>query len=219
MSSEEQGIAAVASEWRQIEAALSPIRDWEIARRQMEAEERALRARGHWRSGGRTLLRALSVHHDEVLLCRGLAWLLTPDGWHGIGPALLDRLATRLGKDTRGSENATVTIEELRDGTRADIVVRYGGTCLLMEAKVWAVEQPAQADRLADNWSNEAPTLVFLTQDGRHPASAQRSAGEWIPLSWSDVAELLRQAVRDRPDCTSGVREYLETLQLYGGAA
>src|SRR5690606_30892102 len=133
--------------WQAISSPEVDIPQWTDVLHQMRHEVQGLKAQGQWRTGGRTLLNALLVHHDEVILCRGLAWLLTPDGWHGLGSKVLVGLLELLGLSTDGAGEAQVVIEEQREETRADIVVRYQEGTVLIEAKVWAGEQYEQADR------------------------------------------------------------------------
>ncbi|GAB2463991.1 PD-(D/E)XK nuclease family protein [Xylanimonas ulmi] len=172
----------------------------------------------------------MRLHHSEVHLCAGLAWLLTPDGWHGLGSTLLSAFLTQVGVtdvDQRALHSATIVTEEYRiDGrvddvapypTRADIVVRVplAGICVVLEAKVWAAEQPQQCQRLAELWEDESPTLVFLTRSGIAPTTA-RPDDEWRLLTWQSVSSLLSAAV-GRTNPHPGVRDYLETIEEYGG--
>ena len=46
------------------------------------------------------MLHALGIRHREVYLTAGLAWLLDPDGWHGLGNQVLTGLLTELGLPT-----------------------------------------------------------------------------------------------------------------------
>ncbi|KAA1419215.1 hypothetical protein F0U44_12250 [Nocardioides humilatus] len=172
-----------------------------------------------WRSGKKTLLGALGLHHNEVAMCRGLAWLLTPNGWHGLGAAVLDELLTALDLARDDSRTARVVLEESREDTRADIVVRFGATTLLIEAKIWAGEGAQQCDRLARLWDSETPTLVFLTRSGDQPRTAIASGGRWRPLRWTDIADMIESAIEGIVGVDVGVQEYLRTLRLYGGNA
>ena len=210
-------LARLAQEWASITSDPGPVPHWQAEIARMSAEHSRLRATGQWRAGGRTLLRALGLHHNEVIMCRGLAWLLTPDGWHGLGSAVLDGLLGRLGVATDGSEHAVVITEEVKDIARADIVVRFEGVTVLIEAKVWAFEMGKQADRLAEGWADEPVHLVFLTRDGKDPATAVASRGDWHSLAWSDVAQIVAAAISANPDCEPGVWEYLRTIEIYGG--
>lgn len=204
--------------WRAIDAPEVDISQWTATLRQMNQEVQTLKAQGQWRTGGRTLLNALLVHHDEVILCRGLAWLLTPDGWHGLGASVLMGLLEALDLPTDDAYAAQVVIEEQRDETRADIVVRYPGATVVIEAKVWAGEQFEQADRLARRWEDEKPTLVFLTRDRRLPVTAVESRDQWQAVSWQDLTRIIRRAIEHRPAPSPGAIEFLETLEHYGGA-
>lgn len=210
-------LARMRTEWQTILGEEDPVPAWECEVARMRAELHDLRANGLWRSGKRTLLGAIGVHHDEVIMCRGLSWLLTPDGWHGLGSRVLDGLVGYLGVERAGAAHATVVVEESRDDTRADIIVRFGSTTILIEAKVWALEQPRQCDRLAHHWAEESPTLVFLTRNGGGPVTAVESKEAWHALAWSDVATLVQTAIERSPECEPGVHEYLRTLEIYGG--
>lgn len=214
---QEEVFELVHADWAAIVHEPSSIQDWEVTFQAMAREMQHLRASGHWRTGGRTLLHALGIHRDEVRLCRALAWLMTPDGWHGLGDMFLRRLLARVGVDVLDTSAASVATEVARAGTRADIVARVGSRTVLIEAKVWAGEQIEQADRLAAGWSGDSATLVFLTRDGRAPSTAIDSDGEWVGLAWRDVASILSRVVTDQPECSPGVRDVLETLQRYGG--
>lgn len=206
----------VCADWQDLTQKPSPVPDWELQFTEMAKEMATLRSSGQWRSGGRTLLYALGLHRDEVRLCRALAWLMTPDGWHGLGDLLLAGLLNHLELEVADTTNATIVTEEVRGQTRADIVARLGSRTLIIEAKVTAGEQPQQADRLAKGWADESPSLVFLTPEGGTPRTAVESAGQWRGVAWSDVAEALAWAVEQRPDCAPGARDMLETIQRYG---
>jgi hypothetical protein len=183
----------------------------------MRREVDCLRDQGRWRGGHRALMHALGIHHREVYLTAGLAWLLDPDGWHGLGNQVLAGLLARLGLPPAIEHPVTVTTEEARSEgvTRADLIVRMPGMTLLIEAKVYADEQPGQCDRLADAWAPENPSLVFLTRDGRTPWTAIRSARLWKLLTWAEVGMIVANAART-PDCAPGARELLTTIEIFG---
>ena len=87
---------------------------------------------------------------------------------------------------------------------------------VLIEAKIWALEQRQQADRLADEWG-EGTHLVFLTREGNYPSTAVTSRDRWHLITWSTIAEIVASGVLTMPDCEPGVKEYLRTLEIYGG--
>lgn len=205
-------------EWLVVADEPDPTPGWDAELALMAAEVAALRANGVWRTGRKTLLGVLGLHHNELAMCRCLAWFLTPDAWHGLGASVLLRLLTHLDLDAEGAGDAVVAVEESRDDTRADIVVRFGSKTVLLEAKIWAGEQPTQCDRLAQNWADETPTLVFLTRAGSKPRTAIETGELWCCVAWSDVADFIEQALGDRKEIDVGALEYLRTLRTYGGS-
>lgn len=204
-------------EWLGDPAQREPAPSWNNMLLSMTMEMNQLRAEGRWRTGGRTLLHELGVHHSEVLLCRGLAWLLTPDGWHGLGTRFLIGMLSALGLPSEGAEKAVVAVEETRGATRADVVVRLPEATLLIEAKVFAGEQQLQCDRLAAEWAHETPTLVFLTRGGTEPTSAVDSAGAWHTITWRQIATIAAAAAQAPAEPSHGALDFIETLEQYGG--
>ena len=214
-------LARMADEWNAVlvsaagdQAALA---EWELSLDSMRCEVACLRAQGRWRGGHRTLMHALGIHYREVYLTVGLAWLLDPDGWHGLGHQVLSGLLVQLGLPPEIKHPVTVTTEEVRSGgeTRADLVVRMPEVTLVIEAKVFADEQDFQCDRLAEGWAPEKPSLVFLTTDGRAPTTAIKSASLWQRLTWIQVAAIIAHAAQT-PDCSPGARDLLTTIELFG---
>ena len=184
----------------------------------MRSEVEELRGQGRWRGGKRTLMQALGIHYLELPLTAGLAWLLDPDGWHRLGGHVLSGLLDHLGLPSVIAHPVIVTTEEARPAwkTRADLVIRAPGTNLLFEAKVFSGEEDEQCDRLSKAWEPEAPTLVFLTLDGRKPLTAVHSRGQWHSLTWTQVGVIIRGAIDRVPDCAPGAREFLATIEMMG---
>lgn len=183
--------------------------DWEVAFSRLTDEWRAV----EWQSGGRTLLSALGLQYQEVALCRGLAWLLDPAGGHRMGRHLVDELLTSLHLTPAQDAPVTIRVEERRAETRADVVLRARPHTVVIEAKVYAGEQPEQADRLAARFADENPTLVFLTTTGYPPSSAKVSADRWAARTWRDIAQLARR-VSDKYglDPSAGAHDFIETI-------
>lgn len=221
MNETEGHLARMTEEWDAVLAGFADNRavvaEWELSIGSMQSEVASLRGHGLWRGGHRTLMHALGSRHQEKHLTAGLAWLLDPDGWHGLGDKVLSGLLARVGLPTAIKHPVSVTAEETRSAgeTRADLVVRMPGTTLLIEAKVYADEQPSQCDRLADSWALEKPTLVFLTIDGHPPRTAIRSAALWQRLTWPQIAAVIADAAQ-APDCAPGVRDLLATIEILG---
>lgn len=179
------------------------------------AEMNDLMVKRTWLSGARTLLHALGLEQREVKLTAGLAWLLRPEGYHRLGDRVLELLLEELELKPALGQSVSVRLEETDDDTRADLVLRMKGRIVLIEAKVWAHEQPDQLDRLAELWQGDDPTLVFLTRTAREFKTASLSRERWTPLLWRDVARIVREATAGQGDVAPGVYDYLETLEVF----
>lgn len=182
----------------------------------MREEMAGLKSAGRWRSGPRTLLRQLEVHHNEVILCRALSWILTPDAWHTLGDRFLRRFLLHLGLSAEHADHARISIEEVRGPTRADIVIRTGDATVVIEAKVLAPESERQCDRLAEAWQDESPTFVFLSPAGLPPTSATNSQDEWSAMSWREVADLAESALGQDSPPDTGELDFIRTIEIYG---
>jgi hypothetical protein len=213
-----------ASEWRGLiageEAGAAALVDrWRDTFDEAEQEQRRLAAAGLWLGGPPTLLAAIGQEYREVAMTAALGWLLRPDGQHGLGRAVLDRLGAAVGVDVVGT--VRVVLEEVRHDTRADLVVYGSGWTLVVEAKTFSSERPRQLDRIHELWAREAaPTFVFLTRGERQPVTAVESADLWHNRTWRQVAAFIRAAVAktDAAAIAPGVHDYVTTLEIFHDA-
>jgi hypothetical protein len=189
------------------------VASWTARMRAMRGDVDALRSAGEWRSGARSLLAALGLQYDELTLTSALAWLLQPDGHHGLGDRLLRRFCHHAGATPTAFGPLTVQTEETRADTRADLVVRLPGATVLVEAKVRAGEQRRQCARLAELWQHEDPSLVFLTPDRRPPQEAEDSLDRWTPMSWREVADMAAASALESEKPAPGVSDLVTTLR------
>ena len=89
----------------------------------MSTLEQALRHRGRWISGPKDLMGVLEVEFDEVKHCRALAWLLNPNGGHGMEDRFLREFIAdinkKIGSPFEASEHslgiASVVTEEPKE--------------------------------------------------------------------------------------------------------
>ena len=224
----EERATRMQDEWKTVlhredAGAVTEAARWRERLESMRQEQARLKAAGAWTTGPATLMGALWLQNSEVVLTRALAWLLRPDGRHGLGSASLDGLAAHLGLVAPGSDARVVTEESREltgsDGspalTRADLVVYAREWTLVVEAKVFAPEQPDQLDRLHSLWADEVnPCFVYLTRGERTPLTARTSAGCWRGMSWWHVAGVLRTATEGR-SVNPGVQDFVHTLEAY----
>jgi hypothetical protein len=197
---------------------------WADRYQAMRLAQRQLMESGRWRGGPRTLLAAIGVEDSELKLTAGLAWLLRPDGHHGLGTAMLSRLLALLGIDGSAGD-VRITREESRGDhhgvgleriTKADLVIYATSWTIICESKIYAFEQDRQLDRLYRHWNREVhPLFLFLTRGPREPVSAGESRAHWHLVSWGEIAELARDAAEASDKVAAGVSDYIETLESH----
>ncbi|WP_430788090.1 PD-(D/E)XK nuclease family protein [Actinoplanes sp. G11-F43] len=208
----EQRLRELADEWAGITRA--QVGQWESRLDELARETSEIKAAGRWRTGKRTLLEVLGVHNLEVKLVACLAWILRPEDHHGLGDQVVRGLFDRLGLPFDTAAPVRVTVEETRytqDGTRtrADLVVRVGGSCVVVEAKYNAKQHGDQCARLVKLWADEAATFVYLTRDGQdHDAPSG-----WVTLTWHDIGKLMAPLLNG---ASAGARDFWETLNGEG---
>ena len=96
----------------------------------------------------RTLLQALGLHHDELRLTAGLAWLLQPEGHHRLGDRVLQLFLQRVGVDVPVLHPVRVAREETTEPAQ------YADMCL---------------DRFQTAWSSLHEHLDRAVADGAEP--------------------------------------------------
>jgi hypothetical protein len=215
-------IADLEAEWHALAEAQSiDVEAWEQPITNMTRDYGTIRAAGRWQRGPSDFFGVLRISRGELAHCSMIAWLLDPEGRHGLGRALLDCLADRHLSpiDRVGMRVRSVETEVQRYETRADIVVWGVTFTLIVEAKVDAGESWRQCDRLYDRFSTEPGSqFVFLTPSGRPPVTATGPAGNaFVPLSFQHVADCLEAALETRDPAigrgTEIARNYLDTLR------
>ena len=105
------------------------------------------------------------VHTHSAIL----AELLNPNGSHGQGAAFARLFAMRFDIDDADIEKAQVLREvTVAEGSRADILMVVGGTCVVIENKIYADDQPKQLQRYheyANGWPKSKVFYLTLRRD------------------------------------------------------
>ncbi|WP_448611835.1 PD-(D/E)XK nuclease family protein [Geodermatophilus sp. URMC 60] len=221
----EHRLANLWADWatlddRRAQADRATVANWTARLDSMAGEMASLREQGDWLGGPRTLLEAAGLERNELILTAGLAWVLDPEGFHQLGDRVLVGFLDRLGVERASTHPVRLVREEQRNDTRADLLVRVPGVTILVESKVGAGEQHDQCIRLAAEWADENPVLVFLTRDGRPPTTAGEGLSDWWCLRWADIAAVVESAISVLPagrDAAPGVHDYLTTLHHHHG--
>src|SRR5262245_43512114 len=151
------------------------------------------------------IFRVLRIEHAEIRHSNVLAWLLTPNGTHGLGSLFLRRFVSTFllegSKEVTWLTPAAVElmrfddVEVSREWANIDILVvsRANRWCLVIENKVWSSESRGQLERYRNAVSLEYPgfeqVCVLLTLEGDEPSTEGRVAG-FQPLGYERVVKL-----------------------------
>ena len=171
------------------------VEGWEALLEAMSAESERLRAAGSWLTGPADFLGVTRRSRHELTHSAILGWLLDSAGRHGLGNRLVVALLSHVGLDVRDDDHFVVRLEVAGGNAIADLVLSSGELKVVIENKLDAMEQPWQCQRLADDHP-DAQALIFLTPNGRAPATA-RAEDEWHCIRWSLIAKFLEDALRD----------------------
>lgn len=98
---------------------------------------------------GYNVFDVLGVNHKEVIMCRFLADLLSPDGMHGCGTLFLNTffeevLREHVNNERLMSHTTVLTEYVIDDARRIDIVIRNAHFFIPIEVKIYADEQEGQ---------------------------------------------------------------------------
>lgn len=145
---------------------------------------------------------------DEVRNSAVLAWLLNPQGSHGLGDAAMLGLLGNLRRfDSRFPSHCSaycrVRVESNPDGdrgNRVDIEIDDVHFYALIEVKLGAPEGEEQLKRYGDISKQLAGArpwaLVFLTPRGVKSNTAGHHADRVLPMSWQQLAFSVAQSVK-----------------------
>lgn len=151
---------------------------------------------------------------DEVRNTGVLAWMLDPNGSHGLRGILLDGLLVAINQANQRITTGPLMLQpgafcrvrtEINPngevGDRVDIEIDARDFYLIIEVKVDAPEQPGQLERYckqAESVARQRPwQVIFLTPKGRPPVSAgvYAETNQILPLSWRGLARHMNEQV------------------------
>ena len=184
-----------------------------IESREFDEYDKDLQARGF------NPFDVLQVADMEIRHSNVLAWLLRPDGTHGVGGRFLRELVEHLARRHDAShlrtlsgfddkDNVEIKREDHHDGWYADITVGFKAerVLLIIENKVvgWYPEAEKQAkayqDALRKKYGRQYahfPGVLLTTSSSPEGRDVQRDTRDIIPLRWDDVHGLIRSLLDD----------------------
>lgn len=171
------------------------------------------------------IFKALHMEQNEVVMCRFLADLLDPRGWHRCGTQFLESFMREFvefsptDKECVHLERTCVMTEYLIDnGRRIDIMLQNPMFSVPIEAKINAGDQQGQCYDYSPYARNAK--LIYLTRDGRAPSEYSRKAvngEEVLPeerirrVSWEKICDWLETV----PGTPEQIRQYTEAIRSF----
>lgn len=183
---------------------------------------------------GTNIFTALRVAQNEVVMCRFLADLLDPEGWHECKMKFLESFIERfvklenVEKKNLHLERTCVMTEYLIDnGKRIDIMLQNPAFSVPIEVKINARDQQSQCYDYA--FYARHSKLVYLTKDGHLPSEWSRKAKdgkkevskeEICCVSWEELCRWLEEAkdsnwLKKKPEALTQVAQYIAAIQPF----
>jgi hypothetical protein len=183
----------------------------------------------------------LQMESDEVKThSRFLAELLNPKGSHGQKDVFLKKFIERFGIEKFDTSNAKVDVEffigqvtECKDdkmdilnrstkctgGGRIDILIRSGENVIMIENKIYAIEQPNQLTR----YRNYHPSgkLFYLTLDGKESEDKNIDKNDYECISYeNDIINWLEECRKESvsiPNLREAITHYINLIKKLTG--
>lgn len=178
-------------------------------------------------SGKFNLFDVLKISGTEIRHSNVLAWLLDPEGSHGLGDAFLRRLVQKLTTQLDGSAAFRLLLMDLhsctvlRESEHTDLLVlsHREKFLLCIENKVFSGEHDDQLhtyhEKLTELYPGYDRLFVYLTPDGALPAS-DADCDEWQSLSYPQILEMLRAILQSRtlaPEISFFIQQYIDAVR------
>lgn len=226
----EASFVVASAEWDAIAPSVVDVDAWEKELGRLRAYCQCLVESGRWQTGPGDVLAIIRHQRRELTHSDMIAWLLDPTGQHGLGKRLMRSICREVWPHRAppvGPVSVRLEVDCRAEGhqTRADIVVTFGESIILIENKIDAHEGTGQAGRLYRVWVAEATDVrwLLLSPDGRLPVTvgSDNSALAWASLSYPRLAGMIEAALAAAGGPSTlgrrSVEQYLATLRsLFG---
>jgi len=182
------------------------------------------------------IFEVLEMQTRETRHSAFLAWLLDPDGNHGLGDyfsrrflrlvargARIGALSTITAFDVDGWELGDLVVERERHNVDILITSEADGFVCAVENKILSDEHSGQLRRYRTIVAKEYPDLrplhVFLTVEGDRPVHDE-DAANYVPVSYTEIANLVDKVLDARwstlgEDVRSALKQYLMVLRRH----
>ncbi len=161
---------------------------------------------------------AIGVGDKEPLHSRFIYELLNPEGSHRCGRTMLDLFLRMIGIDH--FDSPIVSREKSANGRFIDIAIENKEQLVIIENKIWALDQPKQLYDYYQFGKNELgliPTLIYLTPYGYKPSGESLcniNAKEVRCISYQkEIIDWLRMCQLECPNLATALEYYEELVR------
>ena len=169
-----------------------------------------------------SILKISGKDHDEVVVCRLIAFLLNPKENHNQDVKFLNLFLEEIGEETiRQNENFDVITEFPTEGRRIDIVLKSNKRFIPIEVKIYASDQKEQCVHYY-NYSHSnynAEKVFYLTPYEHMPDESSKGdlkLGETLKLITfkEQILNWLENCEKDNSDYTPMLLELIRELKI-----
>ena len=185
---------------------------------------------------GFNLFDVLGIQKRELQHSAFLAWLLNPQGSHGLGDYFLRAFLLQAAKEARERGFSDITpldvdawkfdnVDIATERHNVDILLadETDGFVCLIENKIGSSEHSDQLNRYINIVENEYAGLtlfpIFLTPDGTEPEDSE-DAERYVPFDYGRIAGLIDRVLQARSSTISTsvadfMKQYADTLRRH----
>jgi hypothetical protein len=184
------------------------------------------------------LFNVLDIKTNELSYSKILAWLLKPQGNHGLNDKFLREFLKRLYSinseyftsqnieyvsiDCLPLENVICSVEQtILSNKRVDILIKIDSGeekwVIVLENKIKSIESPNQTENyfqeLSIKYPNHKKICVFLTPEGNQP-----SCDSFLPLKWQEINTVLFPFIQGEilnPDVKIFLTHFYNSIKVY----
>jgi len=177
------------------------------------------------------IFNVLGVQRQEIRHSNFLAWILDPNGNHGLGSAFIERILRHLSAASDCSiqesilfENqATAVLEVRREWKNIDILIVSEGAVICFENKVDSVDSRGQLSKyrqiVEKQFRNDKSFVlyIYLTPSGDAPNDNEETK-HWVSLSYQVIVDHLQRVAELHKGRLSSrtvgyIQDYVSLLQ------
>lgn len=174
-----------------------------------------------------TFFEIIGASKTEIRHSNFLAWLLNPDGSHGLGEAFLKRFIREIVADNRAIGVSEIEVEQLdfnnvkvlREWSNIDILIEFEELVFVIENKVLSKEHSNQLTRYREIAENEFASKKcvygFLTPTGD---DAMEENETYVAIGYDKVVSIIERIVIVKGNFIGAnvkvyINDYLKTLK------